>query len=108
MAIVAVLLLATAATFSSSIFTANQAREITDGAIFLETAMEDLSAQPYVNLLALHGNVIYDGEHEDDSQYALELSVFQQEVDLIQIVAQLTLLQSGRGAGKVTTLRSRR
>ncbi|MCY2959632.1 MAG: hypothetical protein NTY35_05640 [Planctomycetota bacterium] len=101
-------LLATARTLASSVTVVNDARRMNRAAVFLETVMEDVAAQPYANLLALDGNQITDGVTGASSSYSAELTVFQAAADLIQVEAQLTDLRSGREIGRVTTLRARR
>lgn len=101
-------LMATARTLASSVTVVNDAKRMNQAAVFLETVMEDVAAQPYANLLALDGNHITDGANAASSSYAADLAVFQAAADLIQVEAQLTDLRSGRELGRVTTLRARR
>ena len=60
MVIVSTVLMASAGAFTSSLTATDQARRTTQAAIFLETAMEDISAQRYTNLLSLNGNQIFE------------------------------------------------
>jgi len=101
-------LMATARTLATSVTVVNDAKRMNTAAVFLETVMEDVAAQPYVNLLALDGNDITDGDDVASSNYSAELTVFQAAADLIQIEAVLTDLRAGREIGRVTTLRARR
>ncbi len=101
-------LMATARTLASSITAVNAAQRTSQAALFLETVMEDVAAQPYANLLALDGNHLIDGADADASNFAVDLNVFQSAADLIQVDAVLTDVRSGRETGRVTTLRSRR
>ncbi len=101
-------LMATARTLASSVTVVNDAKRMNQAAVFLETVMEDVAAQPYANLLALDGNEITDGADAATSNYSAELTVFQAAADLIQVEAQMNDLRSGREIGRVTTLRARR
>lgn len=101
-------LMATAQSLASSVRVVNDAKRMNSAAVFLETVMEDVAAQPYANLLALDGNDITDGDDDDSSNYSAELTVFQAAVDLIQIEAVLTDTRADREIGRVTTLRARR
>jgi prepilin-type N-terminal cleavage/methylation domain-containing protein len=106
-AILSVSLLAATAAFSSNRLAVNQAKRLTTGTIFLETVMEDVTAQDYDNLLALNGNRILDGPALARSEFAVDLTVFNTAVDLIQVTAALTDLDSGRELGRVATMRRR-
>jgi hypothetical protein len=81
---------------------------LSSGALFLETVLEDLSAQAYDDLLAFHGNVIFDQENEEHARFSVTLSVFESEVGLLQIGAVLTDLGRDRELGRVVTFRSSR
>lgn len=106
--IVATLLLASTAALSTSLMGVDQAKRVSDAAVFMETVMEDLSAQPYDNLLALNGDQVFSGTDAADSQHVIDLSVFPAEVDLLQIRAAITDLRTHREVGSVTSFRSRR
>ena len=108
MMIVVTFLMATAGAFSTSMKTTEQARRTTSAAVFLETTMEDLSAQPYENLLALNGNQIFDVTDATDSNYRIDLTVFLAEVNLLQVRAVVTDLRRGREIGRLTSLRANR
>jgi len=108
LAITSTVLMATASAFSSSLSAANGALERTHGAVFLETVMEDVAAQPFDNLLALNGNHLYDQPSKQHSRYAVELRVFAAAVGLLQIEADLTDLAHDNVLCRVVTLRSRR
>jgi len=101
-------LMATARTLASSVTVVNDAKRTNQAAVFLETVMEDVAAQPYTSLLALDGNEITDGNDVDSSKYTADLTVFQAAADLIQVEVQLNDLRSGREIGRATTLRARR
>ncbi len=106
MSIVAVVLLGTAAAFSSNLFVVDQAKRMTGGTLLLETVMEDLSAQNFGNLLVMNGNQFFDGADAASSEYSVDLTVFQAQVNLLQVNAVLTDLRTGREVGRVTSLRS--
>ena len=108
LAITATLLLASAASFLSSIAAVNSAGRTSRGAVFAQTVMEDLAAQPYENLLAFNGNRIYDQATAGASRYAVDLTVFTTTVNLIQVRAALTDLRTGRELVRVSTLRTLR
>lgn len=104
--IVAVLLLATTMTLSANLKSTFNAREMTSGALFLETIMEDVTAQPFDNLLTLNGDVYFDVTEADDSRFAVGMTVFPAGVNLVQVRAVLTDLRTGAEVGRVSTLRS--
>ena len=107
-AVIAVLAMASSAAFLGSVRGVNTARSMGDAAAFLDTTMESVGGVEYGNLLGLDGNVVYDGTGANDSQYAVELSAFLSQVDLIQVSARLVQLQNNRTLGRTTTLRSNR
>lgn len=108
LAVVATVLLASAGSFTQSITAVKNARRTSEAGAFLQTVMEDLSAQPYTNLLSFNGNRIYDGPAASSSNYSADLTVFTASVDLIQVQAVVTDLQSGRELCRIATLRSNR
>jgi Tfp pilus assembly protein PilV len=101
-------LMATARALASSITAVNEAQRMNRAAMFLETVMEDVVAQPYANLLALDGNQLTDATTADTSNFTVSMTVFQAAANLIQVDAVLRDLRSGREVGRVTTLRARR
>ncbi len=107
-AVVGGVLLASASAFSGSLSATSHAARTTQGGIFLEATMENVGAQSYENLLVLDGNQVFDGAGAGNSEFSVQLAVFLNQVDLIQIQATLTDLDTGRVMGRVTTLRSRR
>lgn len=108
MAILFTALLASAQTMATSIAVVNDSQRLNRAAIFLETVMEDLSAQPYANLLAFDGNRLNERATAAASLYAVDLTVFQAAVDLVQVQAVLRDQRTNRELGRVSTLRSRR
>jgi len=95
------------AAFSSNLIATEEAKRLTDGGLFLETVTEDVLAQDFDNLLALNGNQILDGANLASSEYRVDLTVFLAGIDLIQIQAVLTDLQSDHEIGRMGTLRRR-
>lgn len=108
MVIVATFLLASAGAFTSSISSTEQSRRTTAAAVFLETTMEDVSAQAYPNLLALNGNQIFDVTNANDSNYRVDLTVFVAELNLTQVRAVVSDLRTGREVGRLSSQRSGR
>lgn len=108
MVVVVTFMISTAYAFSGTLGGMHRARSLTDATAFLESVMENVAAQGYDNLLAMNGNVFFDGEDEDDSRYSATLTAFQAQVDLIQVRVRLTDLATGQIPATVTTLRSRR
>lgn len=108
LAVVGTVLAGVSGAFLSNFSAMRTAEGLSSGTIFLETALENLSLQEYDDLLAFHGNTLFDGVDEEHSSYGVELTVFESEVGLMQIGAVLRDLDSGRELGRVTTLRSSR
>jgi hypothetical protein len=108
LAIVTTVLTASAGAFMSNLSTARTAQRISRATLFLETVMQDLSAQVYDDLPAFNGNRFFDGASEAASDYSITLAVFAAGIDLLQIQAVLTDLRSDRELGRLTTYRSAR
>lgn len=108
MGVASTMFMALAAAFTTSLQATSRAERMTDGAMFFETVMSDLAAQPYDNLLSLNGNQIFDRTNAGDSEYVVALTVFSPEIGLVQIDAVLTDLDSGRVSGRLSTWRSQR
>lgn len=108
MSVIATLLMALAAAFGSSLKATDRAKRITDAGVFLETTLEDISAQPFDVLPSLNGNTVFDQTNANDSRYSIALSVFMVELNLLQIDVVVTDLRSNREVGRLSTLRSRR
>lgn len=104
--VIAVLMMATAAAFSSNLKAVGMAKSLTGGGIFLETVHEDLMGQSFHNLLSLSGNQIFDGETPEASQYRVDLDVFLVAPGLIQVRAGMVSLQSGDELARIVFLRS--
>lgn len=108
LAIVATVLAGASGALMSSFAAVRTADGLSSGTLFLESVLENLSLQPYDDLLSFHGNRLCDGSDEDHSRYAVELSVFESELGLMQIRAVLREVDGGRELGRVNTLRSAR
>lgn len=108
LAIVTTVLTASAGAFISNLSAARGAQRVGRATLFLETVMQDLSAQPYDALLAFDGNRIFDGADEAHSDCSATLSVFQAGVGLLQLRVLVTDLRSDRELGRLTTYRCER
>ena len=106
--VVSTVLLASASAFSSSLMATDRAQRLTEAALFLETTFEDTQAVAYDDLLALNGNQIFDAADPAEADYVVDLSVFQVEVGLLQVRAELTDRTSGLQVAQLTTQRSDR
>lgn len=106
--IVTTVLMAAAGALLSSLSAVSNSARMSRATVFLETVMEDLSAQSYDNLLAFNGNTIYDQTTAANSSYSATLSVFTVQVNLRQVDVVLTDMRGNREIGRVTTLRSSR
>ncbi|MFT7670478.1 MAG: prepilin-type N-terminal cleavage/methylation domain-containing protein [Planctomycetota bacterium] len=108
MAVLSAILMATASAFSTTMQVTDQARRTTGGAIFLDATLENISALNYNELLVLDGNVVFDAETVAESNYSVSLSIFQSDVNLIQVTAALNDLETGGVIGRLGSLRSGR
>lgn len=106
--ILSVLLLSLAGAFSSNLMTTVSSRNLTEGAAFLESTLQSLAGQGYDALLAMNGNRIYDDPVPANAGFAVDLSVWETTVDLLQVRAVLMDLRSNREVVRVVTRRSRR
>ncbi len=104
----ALLLLATSAAISSGLRSVEVAEDLTDAGLFLETVSEDLALLSYDELLAMNGNRVFDDELAADSRYAIDLTVFETALDLLQVQCVLVDLRSTRDVARYATLRSKR
>ncbi len=102
------IMLGSAGAFGTSVKAVNEARRTSRGSLFLETVMEDLSAQAYDDLLSFNGNRIYDHGAAAESEFAIDIAVTQSAVSLRRIDAILSDARSGAEIGHVATLRSDR
>ncbi len=103
-----VLMLATATAFSKNLQAVGYSERMSDGALFLESTFEDVSAVAYDDLLALDGNQLLDGPTLARSNFTVDLTVFEAEVGLCQITAVLSDLRSGREMARTNVLRASR
>jgi prepilin-type N-terminal cleavage/methylation domain-containing protein len=78
------------------------------GTGLVHSVMLDLEAQPYDALVSFNGRRFLDGDAPQRSSWAVDLAVFQAGVDLVQVDATLTELESGHAVAQLCTLRSRR
>jgi prepilin-type N-terminal cleavage/methylation domain-containing protein len=108
MAILSVILAGVAMGFGASLKAVNSARRITGGSQYLESVMQNLSAQPYENLLAMNGNQFFDQPLLADSNFTVDLTTFEAEIDMLQIEATLRDRRTNRELGTITTMRTRR
>jgi type II secretory pathway pseudopilin PulG len=108
MIVVSTVLMSSAYAFSASVTAMVEARRMTSAAAFLESVMENVNAQPYANLAALNGNQFFDNTNANDSRFGITLTVFAAQIDLLQIRAVMTDLNTGNQLGSLTTLRSNR
>ena len=106
--IVCSVLMASASAFLTNISAVSSAQRRSRATLFLETVLEDLSAQDYDNLAAFDGNQVFDQATLARSNYTVDLTVFLAAVDLMQVRAVLTDRRTNLEVGRVTTLRSRR
>jgi Tfp pilus assembly protein PilV len=106
--IVSTVLLASAGAFTSTINATRSAQSRSRGTVFLDTVMEDMSAQSYSGLLAFNGNKVYDGPTVARSNYSVDITSFLGAVDLIQVQGVLKELRTNREIGRVTSLRTNR
>jgi prepilin-type N-terminal cleavage/methylation domain-containing protein len=106
--IVCSVLTASASAFLTNISAVSSAQRRSRATLFLETVLEDLSAQDYDNLAAFDGNQVFDQATLARSNYTVDLTVFLAAVDLMQVRAVLTDRRTNLEVGRVTTLRSRR
>lgn len=108
LAIIASVLVGLAGGFFASAKAVSSAQRSSRATVFLQTVLENLAAQPYDELTAFDGDRVYDAAAAAGSNWAVDLTVFAAAVDLQQIEATLTDLQTNRVLTRVTTLRCRR
>ena len=106
--IVSTVLVSLTSAFLTSAQAVHSAKGTSRGTIFLQSVMEDMSAQPYDSLLGFNGNHVIDSADQQHSNWAVDLAVFQSGVDLVQVDARLTDLRTAHVIAQLSTLRSRR
>jgi hypothetical protein len=105
-AVTAVIVLGSSAAFLGSLRGVGSSARLDAAAAYVATVLEDLSAQPYDQLLTFNGNTLYDQANAADSNFEVELTAFVADIGLIQIDARLRDRQTGRALGCFTTLRA--
>lgn len=108
LAIIGSVLVGLAGAFFASAKAVTSAQRSSRATVFLQTVLENLAAQPYDELTAFDGDRVYDAAAAAGSNWAVDLTVFTAAVDLQQVEAVLTDLQTNRVLTRVTTLRCRR
>ena len=78
------------------------------GTGLVHRVMLDVAGQPYDALATMNGRRILDRDAPQRASWAVDLAVFQAGVDLVQVDATLTELESGQAVAQLCTLRSRR
>jgi Tfp pilus assembly protein PilV len=106
--IVSTVLLASASAFTSTLNATRSAQTRSRGIVFLDTVMEDMSAQAYSTLLTFNGNKVYDGPTAARSNYSVDITAFLSAVDLVQVQGVLKDLRTNHEIGRVTSLRTNR
>jgi hypothetical protein len=106
--IVSTVLVSLTGAFLTSAQAVHEAKGTSRGTIYLQSVMEDLSAQPYDALLAFNGNRLFDKGTQQLSSWSVDISVFQAGVDLVQLDTTLTDLRTASVITRLCTLRSRR
>ena len=107
-AVVTTVLMASAGAFVTSLSSVESAQRRTRATVFLETVMENITAQPYDNLSSFNGNHLYDNTSASNSNYSVDVTVFTAALDLQEVQAVLRDLRTDTEITRVTTLRSRR
>jgi Tfp pilus assembly protein PilV len=106
--LLAIAVLAVAGAFSSNLEATQQARRTASASRFLEQTMAAIDAQPYDNLLAMHGNVFYSSPQPADARFRVTLSVEQTGVATVKLVAVEHERGTGRELARLATYRTRR
>jgi Tfp pilus assembly protein PilV len=106
--VIAILFLGLAGTIRTNMTAVGSAERMARAALFLETTMESLAAQPFDNLLVMNGDRLFDADPQGAANYAADLTVFPTAVDMVQVSVVLSELRNGSELGRVTTLRTRR
>lgn len=108
LAVLSIVMGSFASAFLASVKAVGSAKRTNQGALFLETVLEDLAGQPYANLTGFDGDRIFDKATQNLSNYAVDLNVFTASLELTQVDAVLTDLQTNRVLSRVSTFRSKR
>lgn len=105
MSVIVTVLIASAGAFGSSVKTVNSARLTSRASVFVETVMEDLSAQDYDNLLTFNGNDVFDNATAARSELGARITVTQAAVGIRRIDVIVRELRTNQVLGRVATLR---
>ncbi|QDV06530.1 hypothetical protein Poly30_20400 [Planctomycetes bacterium Poly30] len=104
--IMAVLLLASAGAMGESVDSTKLSRNLTQGALFLESVQEDLTAVASSDLLSMNGQQIFATEPRADAKYRVDITTFMASIDLVQIRLALIDQSTGRRVATVNSLRA--
>ncbi len=104
--IIAVLLLASASAMGESVDSTTMSRELTQGALFLESVQEDLATVSANDIMAMNGQRIFMTTPDAASKYRVEISTFLAAVGLVQVRLALHDNRTGRRVAAVSSLRA--
>lgn len=104
--IIAVLLLASASAMSESVDSTTMSRDLTQGALFLESVQEDLATVTANDIMAMNGQDIFMTLPAANSRYRVQVTTFLAAVDLVQVRLSLLDNRTGRQVAAVSTLRA--
>ncbi len=107
-AIIGTTLVATTGSFLSSISATSHAKHQSEAMVFMQTVMEDLSAQPFANLAAFNGDRVFNNGTEARSRMVADITVFAAAAGLQQVTVVVRDLNIGTEYGRVATLRADR
>lgn len=107
-AMLAIGLTALAGTIGVNLGAVSKARDMEAATHFVEETLDSLSAQPYDNVLVMNGNTFFSQATAAQSLYRINLTVAQNELDLLTITAQLIDNRSGDPLSRFVIYRSRR
>ncbi|MEL6713180.1 MAG: hypothetical protein AAFP86_05365 [Planctomycetota bacterium] len=104
--IIAVLMLASAASMGENVESSNAAKRMTSGAVFLESVQEDLAALNASGLLAMNGQAVYDLDDWQNAAFQCDITVFNVSTSLLQVELTLVDRATDRPLATVHTLRA--
>ncbi len=104
--IIAVLMLASAAAMGESVDSTNMSRDLTQGALFLETVQEDLTAVASADILTLNGQQIFSNDDQATARFRVDITTFMAAIDLAQVRLTLVDQVTGRNVATVNSLRA--
>lgn len=105
-AVVAVLLLATAASLGENVDATQTSQNLMGGAVFLESVQEDLASLGGPELLAMNGQSVFSTNDPARADFQCVITVFQSTVSLLQVELRLVDLEAGRDIATIHTLRA--